>query len=64
MEKIEYIHILYVLAIIAFSNIINYIIRISLSGKQLNDKLISNDVYIITNEFCKCHTVKIGNLLS
>ena len=62
MEKIEYIHILYVLAIIVISNTINYIIRISLSGKELNSKLISNNVYIITNDFCKCHNIRFGNI--
>lgn len=62
MDKLEYVHLIIIPILIIISSIINYIIRISLSGKELNNMLISNNIYIITNDFCKCHTLRCCNL--
>lgn len=48
--------------IILLSIIFKYIYNLSFSGNKLNNKLDENDIYIITNDFCKCHDIKIYNI--
>ena len=61
MDKLDYINLIFIPILIIISKIINYIIKISLSGNELNKQLISNDIYI-TNDFCKCHTIRCCNI--
>lgn len=62
MDNFEYTHLIAILILIIISSIVYYIIRILSSARKLNNKLISNDIYIITNDFCKCRNVKVCNL--
>ena len=40
-----------------------YIKKISYNGSLLEEKLNKEDIYIITNESCKCCDIKIYNII-